>query len=332
MDELRRRFALERASDAAVAVGVWALSVLALLGAGPAGRPAGSTTPGGSWVLQVKDAAGWRTWWRADSAPDAWPHPVQAVLDATVWQSVAQWVDLGEVVISGGSLALRTRIVLGRFDLEHNRMLLAGQGSRLARRAGWSIDSAASRAVLAFNAGQFSDSGAWGWLVRAGREHQAPGWGPLSMAVAVGWDGGARFVSAAGLEALRDREDVQEAFQSYPALLVEDGRVPERLRNPGRVVDLGHRDTRLALCVLRNGRLLVALTRFDNLGRVFGGLPIGLTLGETAAVMGALGCRRAVGLDGGLSAQLLVRPDAGPVRRWHGSRTVPLGIEIVPRP
>ena len=88
----------------------------------------------------------------------------------------------------------------------------------------------------------------------------------------------------------------------------------------------------MALCNLRDGRLLVALTRFDNLGRVFGGLPIGLTLGEMAAVMGAIGCRQAVSLDGGLSAQMLVRPVDGPVERWTGQRAVPLGIEVVPRP
>jgi hypothetical protein len=96
-------------------------------------------------------------------------------------------------------------------------------------------------------------------------------------------------------------------------------------------VDLLHRDARLALCLLRDGRLMVALTRFDNLGRVFGGFPIGLTLGETAAVMGALGCRQAVGLDGGLSAQLLVRFTSGASMRWDGQRAVPVGLEVRPR-
>jgi hypothetical protein len=50
-----------------------------------------------------------------------------------------------------------------------------------------------------------------------------------------------------------------------------------------------------------------------------------------AAVMGALGARRAVLLDGGLSAQLLVRDAAGDVRRWPGLRQVPLGLVAVAR-
>jgi exopolysaccharide biosynthesis protein len=144
-------------------------------------------------------------------------------------------------------------------------------------------------------------------------------------------DGETRFVSPESVSTLRAGGRVREAFQSYPALLVDDGRVPDLLRNPGRLVDLGHRDTRFVMCALGDGALIVALTRFDNLGRVFGGLPIGLTLDETAALMGALGCRQAVSLDGGLSAQLLVRPEEGPVRRWEGMRKVPLGIEVLPR-
>jgi exopolysaccharide biosynthesis protein len=36
-------------------------------------------------------------------------------------------------------------------------------------------------------------------------------------------------------------------------------------------------------------------------------LPFGLTTPEVAAVMGALGARRAVLLDGGISSQLLIR-------------------------
>src|SRR6185437_8179626 len=55
-------------------------------------------------------------------------------------------------------------------------------------------------------------------------------------------------------------------FQSYPTLLEGDGGVPAPLRAPASgtaAVDLGHRDARLALGNLRDGRLLVVLTRFD---------------------------------------------------------------------
>jgi exopolysaccharide biosynthesis protein len=45
-----------------------------------------------------------------------------------------------------------------------------------------------------------------------------------------------------------------------------------------------------------------------------------------AAVMGALGSRDAVMLDGGISAQMMLRDRAGNVRAWRGLRSVPLAL------
>jgi uncharacterized membrane protein YphA (DoxX/SURF4 family)/thiol-disulfide isomerase/thioredoxin len=282
--------------------------------------------------LEVYDGIGWRTWWRSDSAPEVWREPMPLIHGATSWKAVARGAEVGELVISGGSLALRTRIVLARFDPRWYRLELVTPPSQAPGGSTWTIDSANPGAVFAFNAGQFTESHAWGWLVRDGRELQAPSGGPLSMAVLVTSEGEHRFVSIETLDAVRRSGVAREALQSFPALLVEDGRVPWQLRGAGAAVKLGHRDIRLSLCALRDGRILVALTRFDNLGRVFGSLPIGLTLDETVAIMGALGCRRAVSLDGGLSAQLLARPHDGAVLRWAGNRRVPLGIEVRPVP
>jgi exopolysaccharide biosynthesis protein len=52
-----------------------------------------------------------------------------------------------------------------------------------------------------------------------------------------------------------------------------------------------------------------------------------------AALMGALGCRDAVLLDGGISGQLLLRgPSAGrDAQAWRGIRRVPLGLVALPR-
>jgi hypothetical protein len=44
--------------------------------------------------------------------------------------------------------------------------------------------------------------------------------------------------------------------------------------------------------------------------------------------MGALGCRSAVALDGGISGQLAVREAGGEVRVWEGMRRVPLALEV----
>jgi exopolysaccharide biosynthesis protein len=91
-------------------------------------------------------------------------------------------------------------------------------------------------------------------------------------------------------------------------------------------VNLQHRDARLALGLLRDGRVLIAMTRFEALGGALSNLPFGLTTPEMAALMGALGASRAVLLDGGISSQMLVREESGEVRTWKGLREVPLGL------
>jgi exopolysaccharide biosynthesis protein len=120
------------------------------------------------------------------------------------------------------------------------------------------------------------------------------------------------------------------AFQSYPTLLTDDGTVPRQLRAPGAGVDLHHRDARLAIGQTRDGALLVALTRFDAGGSALDFLPFGFTTPEMAAVMGALGARDAVMLDGGISGQMRIGTGADVVQ-WNGLRDVPLALIAVPR-
>jgi hypothetical protein len=55
-------------------------------------------------------------------------------------------------------------------------------------------------------------------------------------------------------------------------------------------------------------------------------LPFGPTAPEMAALMGALGCRRAMLLDGGISGQMAVRSAGGGRHAWEGMRRVPLGL------
>jgi hypothetical protein len=96
-------------------------------------------------------------------------------------------------------------------------------------------------------------------------------------------------------------------------------------------VDVAHRDARLALGLDPEGRLLIAMTRFDALGGALDRVPFGLTTPEMAAVMGAMGATDAVLLDGGISAQLLVRDAAGIAHTWPGVRKVPLALIGSPR-
>jgi exopolysaccharide biosynthesis protein len=107
--------------------------------------------------------------------------------------------------------------------------------------------------------------------------------------------------------------------------------VPEPLRSNGNGVDLKHLDSRLAIGQLRDGQLLLALTRYDIGGGMLRPVPIGPTTPEMAAIMGALGCSNAVALDGGISSQLLLRDAKGSTKIWSAYRWVPLGLVATPR-
>jgi len=104
------------------------------------------------------------------------------------------------------------------------------------------------------------------------------------------------------------------------------GQIPDALRASGLGINTTHRDARLAIGSAADGTLLIAMTRFDGLGESFGAVPFGITSPEMAAVMGALGARDAVMLDGGISAQLFIRDRDGESRTWRGMRAVPLAL------
>ena len=67
-----------------------------------------------------------------------------------------------------------------------------------------------------------------------------------------------------------------------------------------------------------------------RIGPTLGFLPFGPTVPEMAAVMGSLGCRDAMLLDGGISARLLVRDAEGRAHAWEGFRPVPLALVATP--
>ena len=277
--------------------------------------------------LAVRTTDGWRTWWRAAAAPARWDaeHPVLAA--QAVWRTASPGVEWSELDVSGPGEAYRVRVVAVRLDprrLDFRLVLPPSQGGFAGR---WSVDEAPDDAVLAVNAGQFT-AGPWGWLVRGGVEEAKPGVGPLAPGIVVDESGAMRLVAPDSFAAART--GARLAFQSYPTLLEGDGEVPLALRDAGRGVDLEHRDARLAIGELRDGRILIAITRFQALGGALELLPFGLTTPEMSAIMGALGCRRAVLLDGGISSQLRLR-DGATTRSWPGMRKVALGLVAVER-
>jgi hypothetical protein len=247
-------------------------------------------------TLAVRTDSGWVTWWRASRAPRQWSAPHPALTAALRWRPVRAGVEVASLDLTGSGEAWRIRAIIARIEPERLRFRL---DLPPRRRAAWNIEALGDDAIVACNAGQFREQGPWGWIVRDGKEVQAPGRGPLVMAVVVDSGGGVRLVSSDSVAALRAAGRTETAFQSYPALL--QGLLPD-------------------------GSLLLVLTRFHGLGGVLSPMPVGLTIPETAALMGALGARRAVALDGGTSGQLLVRDEAGIAEMWTGWRKVPLGF------
>lgn len=245
------------------------------------------------------------------------------------WRAAATGVSWCEARLAGSGEAWRIRLIVARLDPRMVRFRLDTASRPGGGLAGWSIDRAPGDALLAVNAGQFAYGVPWGWSVLAGSQHGGPGIGSLSVGVAFDSSGTVRWLSAESLRDPLTRRGVVAGFQSYPRLLVEDS-IPLALREVGRGVDLTHRDARVALGQAADGSILVVLTRFDGAGGALGFVPFGITIPEMAAVMQALEARNAVLLDGGISAQMLIR-EGKKLRRWRGLRQVPLGLVAIPR-
>ena len=298
-------------------------------------RPPSAPTPRAAALppsaLSVWNGRAWREWWRSDAAPESWQAPHRAVADAVQWRRAAEGVEWGELKLAGVGEARRLRAIAVRIDPTLVRLRLDTAFTARGERANWTVDDARPDAIVAVNVGQFIRTQPWGWVVLDGREFLAPGRGPLSTAVAVDSSGSVRWIGPDGLANPAVRRGVTAAFQSYPTLLDANGEVPAPLREPGRGIDVEHRDTRLGIGQLPDGRLLIVLTRFDALGESLGLLPFGPTIPEFAALMGALGARQAVALDGGISGQMLVRDADGTEHAWRGMRRVPMALVALPR-
>lgn len=255
-----------------------------------------------------------------------------ALVRGISWRPGAGGLEWTELELYGRGETRRSILVVARFDPTRFSLSLENGMAPGGLLHVWTLDRAPKGSALAVNAGMFAGDGAWGWVVHAGHEYREPRSGPLARAVVIDTAGRVELMGDDDLARVRAASmgAVREAFQSYPALL-SDGVLPELVQNPSDLIDLNHRDTRLALGVDREGKIILALTRFDALGPAFGSVPFGVTLPEMALVMRGLGAVSAVSLDGGISAQLLVRDSAGAEHRWAGLRAVPLGLSARPR-
>lgn len=282
-------------------------------------------------TLSVRVNGEWLDWWNADRAPSQWSAPLPLLASAVQWHPGSRGVEWGEAQLSSSGEGWRTRLIVVRIDPREQRFALQlAQGTTFV--PSWTIDLAGDTTAVAVNAEEFKHAQPWGWLVDHGSELAPPGVGPLSMAFLMDSSGGARLVPVDSIASARKAGGIAYAFQAYPTLLDGDGVIPKPIFQSGLGVNLKHRDSRVALGELRDGHLLIVMTRFDALGDVASSVPLGFTLREMAALMGALGCKRAVSLDGGISSQLQVREADGNLRKWPGWRRVPLGLLVLTRP
>jgi hypothetical protein len=247
------------------------------------------------------------------------------------WLTRGGPLEWGELQLSGAGEAWRLKAIVVQLDPARFRFRLATALSNHGTIPEWTVDSAGDGARLAFNAGQFAGAAPWGWVVHRSREVRPRGRGPLAQTVFFDSLGGISFLDDSATVAAEAGGPISEAFQTYPSLLVGDGAIPAAFGELHPLLDVGHRDSRLAIGLTRDGKLLVLLTRFDGLGGQLDGVPFGLTVAETAALMGALGCRSAAALDGGISGQLLIRT-GDTTAIWRGWRKVPLGLIAEARP
>lgn len=300
--------------------------IFALYGAALLVSTSGAALPHST--LAVRTPHGWQTFWTSDRAPVHWSAPSATLAAGIEWHASRPGVAWSEAALAGSGEAWRTRLVLIRLDPRHLRFRL-DTAFAPDHAPAWRVERARRDVVFAVNAGQFVHTLPWGGVVLDGREFLDAGHGPLAATIVFDSTGAVQFTAG---DSLPRRGGIAWAFQSYPLLLVH-GDIPAPLRDAGAAtsIDLAHRDARAAIGILPDGRILVALTRFDALGGALGFVPFGLTTPEMAAVMGAAGARDAVMLDGGISAQAIVRDANGTAHAWPGVRAVPLALVAVTR-
>jgi hypothetical protein len=276
-------------------------------------------------TLAAKVGGKWRVFWRSERVLQ--PERDSRLTGALAWRDGQAGVRWAELEIAGNGEAWRTRVIVVHLDPGKIRLTLANGASPGGYEGTWTASQAPAEAVVALNAGQFTGGAVWGWVVHEGVEYRAPQAGPLAVAVVVDSAGAVSLLSDSAVAEVRNRKaaPVVEAFQSYPALL-RKGEIPPALSRPSPLIDLTHRDARLALGRMEDGTVLVALTRFDGLGGALGSVPVGLTVPEMSGLMAALGVQDAVALDGGISAQVMVQNVEGERKLWNGLRRVPLGL------
>lgn len=262
--------------------------------------------------LDVRVDGEWRAWQMFVVDAPAKRDPTLA--RAIAWRDSAAGVRVGDFEVRVSGKMLRNSIAVVELDPSRFVFSLVPTPPDGRRTADEIIRD--SSVVLVTNTGLFRPDGTPQGLVLVDgvRRSALAGW----LDAVVVFEGGAPGVTT--IQGARSLPVGTSAFQTLP-WLVRDGRV---VLGTGSGVRLSrtHRDRRITLCLGSDGLVRLALSNFEFMGQDAGRVPIGLTIPEQALVASALGCRDAVALDGGISAQLAVRVSR--VHRMPGWRRVPL--------
>ena len=230
----------------------------------------------------------------------------------------------------GGGEGWNTRVVALRVDPAVFRFRLTARIHGVF--PGWSVHQAPDRAVVATNTGQFTGITPWGWVVMRGMEEsvrQAADRCPLHIA----WDATGRVHGGS------------RPTESTPSVLAEGLRRPGSptrrcstcgARSRARSVSVGlawtstiTTDGSRSECS-RTGESILSITRSAAWATLIprcSTRPYPRRDGRGDA--GAAAASGAVSLDGGVSAQMLLRAN-GRRQVWRGWRSVPLGLVAEP--
>jgi hypothetical protein len=270
--------------------------------------------------LEVRVGDAWRLW--RDAAPNSAATHERLLDEAVLWKDSAPGLRRGEFEVRTASGYLRNSMAI--IDLDPSRFRFSlGITPPGARRsaAEWLADD--TSLVLTSNTGLFRVNGTPQGLVLldGSRRSALAGW---LDAVVVIEDGSLRITDVDGARASR-LSPLASAFQTLP-WLIRDGRVAFGFTN-GLRLSRTHRDRRITLCLAESGTVRLLLSNFEVFGANAGSVPIGLTIPEQAALAAGAGCRDAVALDGGISAQIALRAGERTVK-MPGWRKVPLMLLV----
>jgi exopolysaccharide biosynthesis protein len=269
-------------------------------------------------ALEVRVGDDWRRW--RDATPGSAATREVLLGEAVVWRDSSPGVRSGAFEVRTAERFLRNSMAVIELDPARFRFSL-GTTPPTARRSAVEWLASDTSLVLTSNTGLFRKNGTpQGLVLVEGTRHSAlAGW---LDAVVVMEDGRLRITD---VDDARRLPTGSSAFQTLP-WLVREGRVVFGLSS-GLRLSRTHRDRRITLCLGSDGLVRLLLSNFEVFGASAGSVPIGLTIPEQAALAAGAGCRDAVALDGGISAQIGLRA-GGRTVRMPGWRKVPLMLLV----